>query len=165
MAISQFDSTLAKNNKYAVVTDLRGTPLWWMPADSTPFNVESGGQGRIAYWSDWSKVRPKGAAGNGDFSIYGLDGRRERRLAVSGGWTDAHEALLTSRGTWYLESNASRSGVDLRLFGGIARSTVTEKPVVDRGDFASRQGDLGLALQGSHSTRRDANPLVEQTVR
>jgi len=156
MAISQFDSTLAKNNKYAVVTDLRGTPLWWMPADSTPFNVESGGQGRIAYWSDWSKVRPKGAAGNGDFSIYGLDGRRERRLAVSGGWTDAHEALLTSRGTWYLESNIRSSGVNLSPFGGKPGSSVSQSLIEEI-------SPVGKVIWGWRS--KDHIPLVETPIR
>ena len=103
---------------YAIVTDSRGVPIWWMRTGAqTPFNVTALPGSRIAFWKGVPFV---GGVDDGNFEVHNADGSLATSVNFSGGPTDAHEALAAKGGGWYVASYRRRDHVDLSAIGGSA---------------------------------------------
>ncbi|CAB4878831.1 MAG: hypothetical protein F2799_06030 [Actinobacteria bacterium] len=94
-------------NAYAIVADRNGVPVWWKKAPDNLFNVMGMKGSRIA----------TGLA-DGPMTVYRPNGTVERRVRPTIGQPDAHEAIPTSRGTYYLGATQQRYHVDLRAIQG-----------------------------------------------
>ena len=91
---------------YAIVADRNGVPIWWVRAPDNLFNVMGTHTGRIA-----------AGLADGPLTIYTPKGVVEKRARPTLGQPDAHEAIPTSRGTYYLGATSQRYHVDLSAIG------------------------------------------------
>ena len=94
---------------YAIVADRNGVPIWWVRAPDNLFNVMGMKGGRIA-----------AGLADGPLTIYTPKGKVEKRARPTLGQPDAHEAIPTSRGTFYLGATSQRYHIDLSSINGSA---------------------------------------------
>jgi hypothetical protein len=105
---------------YAIVADRNGVPIWWVRAPDNLFNVMGMTGGRIA-----------AGLADGPLTIYTPKGSVEKRARPTLGQPDAHEAIPTSRGTFYLGATSQRYHVNMSSIGqssdGSALDSVIEE--------------------------------------
>jgi len=95
--------------QYAIIADRNGVPVWWMEAPQNLFNVMGMKGGRIAM-----------GLADGPLTIYRPSGTLDKRMRPTIGQPDAHEAIPTSRGTFYLGATSQRFHIDLTPISGPA---------------------------------------------
>jgi hypothetical protein len=99
----------AVKNRYAMIFDRRGVPVWWYPAPAIGPRVLP--SGNILWFSS-----------NGQSSRYevrGLDGHLVRALTTAGGGgVNPHDLQLLSDGGHLIGAHTQRHHVDLSAYGG-----------------------------------------------
>jgi hypothetical protein len=103
---------------YAIVADRNGVPIWWVRAPDNLFNVMGMAGGRIA-----------AGLADGPLTIYTPKGVVEKRARPTIGQPDAHEAIPTSRGTFYLGATSQRYHVDMRAIGQAADGSALDSVI------------------------------------
>jgi len=103
---------------YAIVADRNGVPIWWVHAPDNLFNVMGMAGGRIA-----------AGLADGPLTIYTPRGVVEKRARPTLGQPDAHEAIPTSRGTFYLGATSQRYHVDMRAIGQSADGSALDSVI------------------------------------
>ncbi len=107
-------------NRYAVIHDRNGVPVWWHKATGIPDNVELLADGTLA----WAPVQ-LAADQVGRYEVHGLDGRLLRTVTAKNNLpTDIHELLRLNSGNYLLAGQTRETGVDLTGIGGPASGTV-----------------------------------------
>ena len=122
-AFTELDLYAAHIWRYAVIADQHGVPVWWMHVPgATPMDAQPAGPGRFMFWTG---TLAAGGLGEGDFKVIDYSGTPRGEVKMANGIkTDGHEALMSSRGTWYVVSNYIREHVDLASQGGPADGKV-----------------------------------------
>lgn len=118
--------------KYAAVFDTNGVPIWWMRADTIPFDAKLLPNNHIAFSRHRTGER---------FGVYRSDGWEEHTLTgrlvgirrTVGSPTDHHDMQPLANDDWLMISYRRRDHADLRPYGGPRDATVIE-PVVQEVD-------------------------------
>mgnify|MGYP000305321050 CR=1 FL=1 len=143
---------------YAFVVDRHGVPVWWMQTSSlTPFNVTAMAGSRVGFWTGTPFI---GGIDDGTFEVHAPNGALEHQVKAVGTATDAHEALRTSRGSWFVSSYVHRDHVDLTSIGGPADGAALDARIEE----VSATGDL-IWQWNSHdhiATPETAQPIIWQ---
>ncbi|CAB4868284.1 unannotated protein [freshwater metagenome] len=113
------------NPGYAVVVDRRGVPLWWRAGSPLVAAAEFAGRDRIAVWDG---ALADADVGRGTLRFERTDGSRIRSWPA----VDAHEAHLSSDGSWWVITAAERRNVDLRPYDGPASASTFDGVVEQR---------------------------------
>ncbi|MCX6393652.1 MAG: aryl-sulfate sulfotransferase [Solirubrobacterales bacterium] len=103
---------------FAIITDRRGVPIWWREEALSLVNVFVTSRGKIAL----------GHSG-GPLVLRNPNGAQSGSSRATAGTQDAHEAILTARGTTLLATKTERSGMDLRFLGLDQSSTVIDSNI------------------------------------
>lgn len=103
---------------YAIIADRKGVPIWWVRAADNLFNVMGMNGGRVA-----------AGLADGPLTIYTPKGVVEKRMRPTVGQPDAHEAIPTSRGTFYLGATSQRYHVDLSAIGQAADGSALDSKI------------------------------------
>ena len=104
-------------NRYAVVFDDDGVPLWWHPGPR-PVDAKVLADGSITWWGQTPTAD--------GYDIRNLNGEVLRVVRIVGGSTDFHELQPDQNGDFFVTSYQPREHVDLTSFGGGADDTVVD---------------------------------------
>lgn len=108
---------------FAIVSDARGTPIWWRNTGIVS-DIKPVGVGRIGFWTGIALDGANGEGGAGHFIVVNLNGTKVAEATTGADTQDAHETILTPRGTWYVARWSRRNNVDVSAFGGAKSVTV-----------------------------------------
>ncbi len=104
----------ASGNRYAIVFNNHGVPLWWYPAPAKGARVLPDGN---ILWAD-RYATPSG------WVIHSLAGAELRTLTAVGKGANPHDLQLLPNGGYQLGSYVRQSNVDTSAYGGAKHATV-----------------------------------------
>jgi hypothetical protein len=99
--------TLGAADKYVVVFDDHGVPVWWYKEPNTPFDVKIFPEGNIG-WTEGANA----------VDIRSFDGELQRKLETVGIPFDVHDVQQLDNGNVLLVSYPVREHVDMTAYGG-----------------------------------------------
>lgn len=105
--------------KFTMIFDRRGTPVWWFEEPQLPIDANVLTGGRLVWGVRNGEPTPS-------YEIRNLEGELERRLRTVGTKTDLHDLQEFANGNYLLMSYKPRDGVDLTAYGGTADETVKD---------------------------------------
>jgi hypothetical protein len=109
------DEYQASGNRYAIVFNNQGVPVWWYPAPAKGARVLADGN---ILWAD-RYATPS------SWAIHSLAGATVRTMtAVGGSGANPHDLQLLSNGGYQLGSYVRQSNVDTTAYGGAKHATV-----------------------------------------
>jgi hypothetical protein len=111
----------------------------------------------VGFWTGTPFI---GGIDDGTFEVHAPNGVLEQQVKGVGTATDAHEALRTSRGTWFVSSYVHRDHVDLTPIGGPVDGAALDARIEE----VSATGDL-LWQWSSHdhiAISESAQPIIWQ---
>lgn len=128
--------TIQMENRYAVIVNGDGVPVWWYQAKFDPYNVELQPDGTIS----WDPVDDVSFL-KGNYEVRTLTGRLLRVVSAGAGeLADVHELILLKNGNYLLGQQAIYKD-DTSAFGGSADSDVLGfeiQEITPDGDVAYR---------------------------
>jgi len=107
-------------NSYGIIVDRHGAPIWWRREGSSLVNFFATTDGHLAL----------GHSG-GALEIRTLRGTLTESIRPANADTDAHEAIPTARGTWFMAVHSRRAAVDLTPIGMTASESVLDSTIVE----------------------------------
>jgi hypothetical protein len=104
------DAFSKAQNRYAIIFDRNGVPLWWYPASAEGPRVFPSGH---VLWFD------TGLPGRGRWEVHRLDGSLVRVLPAAGSMPmDGHDLQLLPNGDYLLGGRVRQTHVDTSAYGG-----------------------------------------------
>ena len=133
------------NNRYAMIFDRHGVPIWWYRAPAVGPRVLPSGN---ILW-----FRSNGQSSR--YEVHGLDGSLVRTLnTASGGSVDSHDLQFEGNGNFLIGGHTNRRHVDISAHGGPSDANVRYaelQEVTPKGDLVwdwRSQDHISLAETG-----------------
>ncbi len=132
------------DQRYAMIFDNHGVPVWWRHAPAWGSSVLPDGH---PMWFDWSSSK---------FEIHELDGSLVRRLSGVGRAANSHDLQVLENGSYLLGAYVKQSHVDTSAYGGSSDADVVNAElqlVASDGRLLwswKSKDHIGLAETGRH---------------
>jgi hypothetical protein len=136
--------TTPLDQRYAMIFDNHGVPIWWYHAPAWGSSVLPDG---TALWYDWNPHK---------YVIRRLDGTLVRKLGGAGHGLNPHDLQLLDNGRYYMGSYVTQSHVDTSAYGGSSDAKVVNaelQEVSPAGNLLwdwKSQDHIGLDETGRH---------------